>query len=122
MPKGKPTSRLIELSTCDCPHCKGRAAVCMAAFDWIDRSKSDHVLAHAQEDLLDYFDRLPTEVRAALTEADVNVCSYCAEIWIKRYGAASAAQIIRAVRFVDERRATVKLEIEGGRGRRKKRS
>jgi hypothetical protein len=91
----------------------------MAAFDWIDRSKSDHVLAHAQEDLLDYFDRLPAEVKAALAEADVNVCSWCAEIWIRNYGAASAAQIIRAVRFIDDMHAVVKLEIDRGRSGRR---
>jgi hypothetical protein len=104
--------RSIELRTCDCSHCKGRAAVCMDAFDWVDKSDLRHALRHAQEDLLSYFDRLPAEVKAALTEADVNVCSWCAAIWADSYGAANAARIIRAVRFVDDTRAIVKLFVE----------
>ena len=112
-------SYLMELHTCNCPHCKGRASVCMNCFDWVDKKDPNHTLRHAQEDLLTYFDRLPAEVKAALAEADVNVCSWCADIWIMNYGAASAAQIIRAVRFIDDTHAVVRLEIDRGRSGRR---
>src|SRR6516164_9763054 len=92
---------LIWLETCSCEHCLGRAAVCTAGFNWIDRDDPNHALAHAQEDLLCYFDRLPPVVQNALNQADTNVCSWCAEIWVRQYGAQVAAQLIRDARFVD---------------------
>src|SRR5262249_24070082 len=97
--------RLIWLHTCGCARCKGRAAVCMAAFTWVDKRDPNHALRHAKEDLLGYFDRLPAEVKDALNQSDVNVCAWCAEIWVDQYGAAKAARLIRDVTFVDDTRA-----------------
>jgi hypothetical protein len=34
-------------------------------------------------------------VRDALNRSDVNVRSWCAEIWVDRYGAAKAAELVR---------------------------
>jgi hypothetical protein len=100
----------IWLQTCGCALCKGRAAVCTAGFNWIDRGDPNHALHHAQEDLLDYFDWLPIEVQDALNRADVNVCSWCAEIWVAQYGAAIAAELIRNVVFVDDTRAVTSVD------------
>ena len=93
--------RLIHLHTCACSHCKGRGAVCMDGFDWVDKRDPAHALRHAKEDLLVWFDRLPRQIKAALLTADVNTCSWCAEIWANRYGVAKAVQLIRDVRYVD---------------------
>lgn len=93
--------KLIWLSTCSCPHCKGRGAACMDAFNWIDQRDADHVLRHAEQDMLKYFDELSPEIKRALLGATVNVCSWCAEIWAAQYGVAKAAQLIRDVRFID---------------------
>jgi hypothetical protein len=71
----------------------------------IDRDDPNHALAHAQEDLLIYFDHLPAEVQNVLNQAGVNVCSWCAGIWVEQYGAQAAVQLIRDVRFVDTGRA-----------------
>jgi hypothetical protein len=68
-----PPKGLIWLHTCACEHCKGRAAVCTAGFDWLDRRAPDHAQHHAQEDLLVYFDRLPIEIQDALNRSDTNV-------------------------------------------------
>ena len=100
-----PPKGLIWLHTCGCAHCKGRAAVCTAGFSWMDRRDPRHAWRHAREDLLDYFDRLPLEVRDALNRSDTNVCSWCAEIWLQAHGAAAAVALIRNVRFVDDARA-----------------
>jgi hypothetical protein len=98
-------NRLIHLQTCSCEHCKGRAAVCMDGFNWIDRGAPNHSLAHAKEDMNRYFDGLPASIKDALNVADVNVCAWCAQIWVAKYGATRAAQLIRDVRFIDEMRA-----------------
>jgi hypothetical protein len=67
-------------------------------------------LRHVKEDLLGYFDRLAVEVKDALNQSDVNVCSWCAEIWVAQYGAAKAARLIRNVRFVDDTRAVTPID------------
>jgi len=102
--------KLIRLSTCACEHCKGRAAVCMDAFNWLGRRDANHALRHAKEDLLTYFERLPAQVRDALNQADVNVCSWCAEIWVDQHGAAKAARLIRDVRYIDATRAITPID------------
>ena len=104
-----PKPRVIWLQTCGCTHCKGRAAVCIASFDWVDRRDPNHALRHAQEDLLHYFDRLPPQVKDALNTSDVNVCSWCAEIWASQYGVTKAAQLIGDVRFIDDTRAVTPI-------------
>ena len=76
----------------------------MDAFEWLGRGPN-HALRHAKEDLLTYFDRLPAQVQDALNKADVNVCSYCAQIWTDSYGVAKAVRLIRDVRFIDATRA-----------------
>ena len=101
---------VIWLSTCGCEHCKGRAAVCTDAFEWMGRRDPNHALQHAREDLLGYFDRLPAQVKDALKKANVNVCSYCAEIWVGQYGAAKTARLIRDVRFIDDTRAVTPID------------
>ena len=93
--------KLIHLHTCACSHCKGRGAVCMDAFDWVDKRDPAHALRHAREDLNDYFDGLPAPIKDALNKSDVNVCSWCAQIWTGRYGIAKAVQLIRDVRYID---------------------
>ena len=102
--------KVIWLQTCACSHCKGRAAVCMDSFAWIDRRDPAHSLRHAREDLLTYYDRLPRQVKEALLVADVNVCSWCAEIWTDQYGSAKAVQLIRDVRFINATRAITPIE------------
>jgi hypothetical protein len=82
----------------------------MDAFDWVDKRDPAHSLRHAQEDLLKYFDRLPPQVKEALLGADVNVCSWCAEIWVDRHGAAKAARLIRDVRYIDATRAITPID------------
>jgi hypothetical protein len=109
-PRRRPEPRLIHLSTCTCTLCKGRASVCMQAFSWIDRRDPAHAIAHAKEDLLSYFDRLPPLVKQALLVADVNVCSWCAEIWVDRFGAEKAAQLIRGTRFIDDANAVTPID------------
>ena len=69
---------------------------------WIDKSAPDHALHHAQEDLIRYFDQLPQTIKAALHRSDVNVCAWCASIWVKRYGAAMAARLVGDVRYIDD--------------------
>ena len=110
MPKRQARPSLIWLSTCSCTHCKGRAAVCMDSFNWLGKRNADHALRHAKEDLLTYFERLPAQVRDALNQADVNVCSWCAEIWVSDYGVAKAASLIRDVRFIDDTRAATPFD------------
>jgi hypothetical protein len=107
---GRRRPELIWLSTCSCDHCKGRAAVCTAAFRWIDRRDPDHVPRHAKEDLFGYFDRLPAEVKDALNQAEVNVCSCCAELWMDQYGAGEAAGLICDFRFIDHNWAVTPVE------------
>jgi hypothetical protein len=51
--------KLIKLSTCSCSICKGRAAVCMEGFSWVDRRDPNHHQRHAQEDLLKYLRQAP---------------------------------------------------------------
>ena len=82
----------------------------MDAFEWVDKRDPAHSLRHAQEDLLTYFDRLPQEIKAALLSADVNVCSWCAEIWAEQYGAAKAARLIRDARHIDDTRAVTPID------------
>ena len=105
--------RFIWLHTCGCGLCKGRAAVCMAGFGWIDWENSLHALQHAREDMLKYFDRLPLSIKNALNASDVNVCSWCAEIWVNRYGAFKAAKLIRDVRFVRDDPCRAATPIDG---------
>ena len=102
--------RVIWLQTCGCSHCKGRAAVCMDAFEWVDKRDPAHARRHAQEDLLTYFDRLPLKVKEALLTADVNVCSWCAEIWAQQYGVAKTAQLVGDVRYIDDTRAITPID------------
>jgi hypothetical protein len=82
----------------------------MAAFTWVDKRDPNHDLRHAKEDLLGYFDRLPAEVKDALNQSSVNVCAWCAEIWVDEYGAATAARLIRDVTFVDDTRAVTPVD------------
>jgi hypothetical protein len=82
----------------------------MDAFDWVDKRDPRHALRHAQEDLLQYFDRLPKAVKAALNGASVNICSWCAEIWVDRYGSAEAVRLIRRARFIDDTRAVTRTD------------
>jgi hypothetical protein len=58
-----------------------------------------------------YCDRLPAEVKDALNQSDVNVCSWCAEIWVAEYGAATAVELIRNVRFVDDAQAVTSVDV-----------
>jgi hypothetical protein len=95
---------VIRLHSCSCSCCKGRGAVCMAAFDWVERD-DNHAMRHAQEDMLKYFDRLPEPIKEALMEADVNVCSWCAEIWVDQYGIADTTRLIRSVKYTDDTHA-----------------
>ena len=104
------TPKVIWLYGCGCPTCRGRAGVCMDAFDWLDKSAPDHALSHAQADLVEYFDRLPTPIKDALHRSDVNVCAWCASIWVERYGVAMAARLIGDVRYIDDGRAVTPLE------------
>ena len=105
--------RFIHLSTCGCKICKGRAAVCIAGFGWLKRDDPLHALEHARKDLLRYFDRLPTSVKDALNAADVNVCSWCAQIWVDEYGAFKAVQLIRDVRFTLDDPCRAATPIDG---------
>ena len=82
----------------------------MDAFNWLGRRDANHALRHAKEDLLTYFERLPAQVRDALNQADVNVCSWCAEIWVDQHGAAKAARLIRDVRYIDATRAITPID------------
>jgi hypothetical protein len=86
--------KVIWLQTCTCPDCLGKGAACMDGFNWLGRPKPDHAQQHAQADLLEYFDRLPAEIQDALNGAAVNVCSWCAEIWLSGYGTAAAVELI----------------------------
>ena len=104
------TPKVIWLYGCGCPTCRGRAGVCMDAFDWLDKSAPDHALSHAQADLVEYFDRLPLPIKDALHRSDVNVCAWCASIWVARYGVAMAARLIGDVRYLDDTRAVTPLE------------
>ena len=81
----------------------------MQAFEWVDKRDPNHAIRHAKEDLLTYFDRLPPLIKEALLVADVNVCSWCAEIWVSRYGEAKAAQLIRDARFIDDTNAVTPI-------------
>jgi hypothetical protein len=116
-PRKRPTrpKQPIWLHTCSCAHCKGRAAVCMAAFMWVNQRDPDHALRHAREDLLHYFDRLPIEVQDALNQCDVNICSWCAEIWVKSYGTALAVELIRNANFVEDTQAVTSVDGFGDR-------
>lgn len=91
---------IIRLACCPCERCRGRATVCTNAFKWMGKHSADHVGDHAKLDLLTYFEHLPANVKDALNGADVNVCSYCAEIWVGIYGAARAVQLIANTRFI----------------------
>jgi hypothetical protein len=73
----------------------------MAAFGWLDRRDPDHALGHAKEDLLTYFDELPAPIKDALNVAPLNICSWCAQIWVSQYGVAEATRLIGSARFVD---------------------
>ena len=88
---------IIRLQTCNCARCRGRATVCMDAFKWMGKCNEAE---HAKQDLLNFFERLPALVKGALNAADVNVCSFCAEIWVEQYGAVRAAQLITNTRFI----------------------
>ena len=110
MAKRQHRPKLISLSTCGCAHCKGRAAVCMDGFEWVDKRDPHHAHRHAKEDLLGYFDRLPVPVKAALNRSAVNVCSWRAELWVEQYGAAKAVKLIRDVRFIDDIRAVTPVD------------
>jgi hypothetical protein len=83
--------------------------VCTAGFNWIERGDPNHALAHAQEDLLHYFDRLPPVIQNALNQADTNVCSWCADLWLQEFGERLPVQLIRDVRFVDAGRAVTPI-------------
>jgi hypothetical protein len=104
--------KMIWLRTCTCPDCLGKGAACMDGFNWLGRPKSDHAQQHAQADLLEYFDRLPAEIQDALNGAAVNVCSWCAEIWLKKYGAPAAVELVRNARFVGEAEAATFVRAE----------
>ena len=108
--RARSSAKLIWLYSCRCTTCRGRAGVCMDAFNWIDKSAPDHALHHAQEDLIRYFDQLPQTIKAALHRSDVNVCAWCASIWVKRYGAAMAARLVGDVRYIDDTCAVTPLE------------
>jgi hypothetical protein len=82
----------------------------MDAFEWVDKRDPAHARRHAQEDLLHYFDRLPPQIKAALLSADVNVCSWCAEIWTEQYGVAKAARLVRDVRYLDDTHAATPID------------
>jgi hypothetical protein len=101
--------RYVWFETCGCEHCKGRAAVCEVGFSWLDRRSPNHALQHAQEDFR-YFERLPAVVQAALCDADVNVCAWCAETLIGQYGAPETARLIGDVRFISATRAVAPLD------------
>jgi hypothetical protein len=106
----------IRLYACDCPHCRGRAAVCVNAFSWLNRRDPSHVAAHARADFLGLgagdhgFDKLPAAVRDTLNASDVNVCCRCVTGWVRDYGVAKAARLIRDVRFIDDARAVTPID------------
>jgi len=83
----------------------------MDGFNWVDKRDPRHAHRHAKEDLLGYFDRLPAQVKDALNKSDVNVCSWCAEIWVEEYGVAKAARLIRDVRYIDATRAITPIRL-----------